>query len=183
MRARDARSSAWFNHTCLRAPAHGHKYDLSFSKPNGKQGRGGHAPLPLPGQFPPQGKYPPQGGKNISRAVSYTKKDRSRSFADLFCLFLLYIVVLNSIHLILHGSIQPYLHVFRQFDLTACFHVFYSLMCPLSLITSITSSTYFSQISSDSASTMTRITGSVPLSRTRILPVSPSSSATCETAA
>mgnify|MGYP007116218177 CR=1 FL=1 len=46
-----------------------------------------------------------------------------------------------------------------------------------------TISTYFLQISSLSASTITRITGSVPDSRTRIRPVSPSSAATCSIAA
>ena len=55
--------------------------------------------------------------------------------------------------------------------------------CPFSLMTSITESTYFSHSFSVSASTITRITGSVPLSRTRILPVLPSVSATCFTAA
>lgn len=54
---------------------------------------------------------------------------------------------------------------------------------PFSLITSTTLSTYFRQTSSLSASTITLTTGSVPDSRTRILPVSPRASATCCTAA
>ena len=48
---------------------------------------------------------------------------------------------------------------------------------------SITKSTYFSQISFVSASTMTRMTGSVPDSRTRMRPESPSVSLTFFTAA
>ena len=55
---------------------------------------------------------------------------------------------------------------------------FQETICPFALMTSITSSTYFSHSSSLPASTMTRITGSVPDSRTRILPSWPSSSAT-----
>ena len=59
---------------------------------------------------------------------------------------------------------------------------FYSAS-PSALMTSTTLSTCFSQISSVAASTMTRIKGSVPLSRTRIRPSLPSSSATFCTAA
>ena len=59
----------------------------------------------------------------------------------------------------------------------------YSAICPFCLMTSMTPSTYFSQISSEGASTMTRMTGSVPLSRTRMRPVVPSSSPTLATAA
>ena len=59
---------------------------------------------------------------------------------------------------------------------------FYSAS-PSALMTSTTLSTCFSQISSVAASTMTRIKGSVPLSRTRIRPSFPSSSATFCTAA
>ena len=50
---------------------------------------------------------------------------------------------------------------------------FYSTASPSSRITCTISSTYFAHNSSLCASTITRITGSVPLSRRRILPSSP----------
>ena len=54
---------------------------------------------------------------------------------------------------------------------------------PLLFMTSITWSTYFSHSSVLPASTITRTTGSVPLSRTRIRPSVPSALATASTAA
>lgn len=51
--------------------------------------------------------------------------------------------------------------------------LFYSTASPSSRITCTISSTYFAHNSSLCASTITRITGSVPLSRRRILPSSP----------
>ena len=60
-----------------------------------------------------------------------------------------------------------------------CPGVFYSNSCfyastanPSAFITSTTCATYFAHSSSVAASTMTRITGSVPLSQTRIRPSS-----------
>ena len=53
------------------------------------------------------------------------------------------------------------------------FYSFYSTASPSSRITCTISSTYFAHNSSLCASTITRITGSVPLSRRRILPSSP----------
>ena len=53
--------------------------------------------------------------------------------------------------------------------------------CPFARMTSSTASTYFWQVSSSAASTITRRTGSVPDSRTRMRPVSPRASATSAT--
>ena len=58
-----------------------------------------------------------------------------------------------------------------------------NIINPSEQMTSITCLTYWAQSSFVSASTITRITGSVPLSRTRIRPLSPSSSVTCAIAA
>lgn len=60
-------------------------------------------------------------------------------------------------------------------------HRIYALY-PFSQITLTTSSTYFWQVSWSGASTITRTRGSVPDSRTRMRPVSPSASATALTA-
>ncbi len=61
---------------------------------------------------------------------------------------------------------ELFIHSFHHYDL-------YSTASPSSRITCTISSTYFEHNSSPCASTITRITGSVPLSRRRILPFSP----------
>lgn len=89
----------------------------------------------------------------------------------------------NYIHFIYLNSFT-YEHIYQQklHDiLTQLLYIILGIILYFNFATTI--STYFWQISSLSASTMTRITGSVPDSRTSIRPVSPSSAVTWSIAA